>query len=78
MLVGLSQRELAKAAGLATSSVSRYETGLSTLRADSFGAILSVLRSRGIRFMEETDDVAMGVMLMRTADRLAHSTKTDN
>ena len=35
------------------------------LRADNLGAIMGVLRQRGIRFLEESDDVAMGVLLLR-------------
>jgi transcriptional regulator with XRE-family HTH domain len=65
VLVGLSQRELAAEAGLAASVVGRYEAGLSTLRSDSFGAILTVLRGRGIRFADETEEVAMGVFVLR-------------
>jgi transcriptional regulator with XRE-family HTH domain len=64
-LVGMSQRELATAAGLSTRSVAGYEAGLSMLRADNLGAIMGVLRQRGIRFLEESDDVAMGVLLLR-------------
>lgn len=65
-LVGLSQGELAVAAGLAKSSIGRYEAGLTALRSDTLGAILAVLRARGVRFVEETDEVAMGLLLMKT------------
>jgi transcriptional regulator with XRE-family HTH domain len=65
VLVGLTQRELASAAGLAASSVARFEAGRSTLRADSLGAILAVLKARGIRFVEETDEIAEGVVRVK-------------
>lgn len=67
MLVGLSQRDLAGEAGLAVSSIGRYEAGLSTLRADSLAAILEVLRRRGVRFIDPTDEVEAGVVLLRPA-----------
>ncbi len=35
------------------------------LRADNLGAIVAVLKRHGIRFLEETDEVEMGVMLLR-------------
>ena len=65
VLVGLSQRDLAGEAGLAVSSVGRYEAGLSTLRADSLAAILEVLRRRGVRFIDPTDEVEAGLVLLR-------------
>lgn len=71
VLVGLSQRELAAEAGLAVSSVGRYEAGLSTMRADSLGSILAVLRKRGVRFLEETGEVAMGILLLKEAPGIA-------
>lgn len=43
----------------------RYEKGHSMLRADSMGAIIGVLRGRGVRFVEATSIIAMGVVLMR-------------
>ena len=67
MLVGLSQRELAAEAGLAVSSVGRYEAGLSGLRSDSLAAIFKVLAKRGIRFVDPTDEVEVGLVLLRTA-----------
>jgi hypothetical protein len=64
-LAGLSQRELATEAGVAASSIGRYEAGLSRFRSDSFEAILGALRRHGIRFIDETPEVAMGVYLIR-------------
>ena len=61
----MTQGELAEAAGLAKSSVGRYEAGLAGLHSNRFGAILAVLRERGVRFVEETDEVAVGVLLLR-------------
>ena len=63
----MSQRELATEAGLAVSSVGRYEAGLSGLRSDSLAAILRVLAKRGIRFVDPTDEVEAGLVLLRTA-----------
>lgn len=62
----MSQRELAAEAGLAVSSVGRYEAGLSGLRSDSLAAILNVLAKRGIRFVDPTDEVEAGLVLLRT------------
>ena len=67
VLVGLSQRELATEAGLAVSSVGRYEAGLSGLRSGSLAAILKVLAKRGIRFVDPTYEVEVGLVLLRTA-----------
>lgn len=67
VLVGLSQRELAAEAGLAASSVGRYEAGLSTMRANTFSAIIKVLKRRGVRFLDETSEIEMGVYLSRAA-----------
>jgi hypothetical protein len=65
VLVGITQRELATEAGLDRSLIARYEAGLSLLRADSFGAILVVLRNYGVHFVEESEKVEMGVQLVR-------------
>lgn len=65
MLVGMTQGQLAEAAGLAKSSVGRYEAGLAGLHSDSFGAILAVLSECGVRFVEKTDEVEVGVLLLR-------------
>ena len=67
VLVGLSQRDLAAEAGLAVSSVGRYEAGLSGLRSDSLAAILGVLARRGVRFIDPTDEVEAGLVLLRIA-----------
>ena len=48
------------------SSVGRYEAGLSGLRSDSLAAILVVLAKRGIRFVDPTDEVEMGLVLLKT------------
>ena len=69
VLVGLSQRDLATEAGLAVSSVGRYEAGLSGLRSDSLAAILKVLARRGIRFIDPTDEVEAGLVLLRARPR---------
>jgi predicted transcriptional regulator len=65
VLVGLSQRELAALARIGTSTIARYEAGLSDLRGSSFDAILTVLRQRGIRFVDSTDEIAMGIVMLR-------------
>lgn len=65
VLVGLSQRELATEAGLAVSSVGRYEAGLSGLRSASLAAILDVLRRHGVRFVDPTEEVEAGLVLLR-------------
>lgn len=64
-LTGLSQRELAVATGLSTRSIAGYEAGSSNMRSDNLGAVVTALRRRGIRFLEESDEVEMGVLLLR-------------
>ena len=65
VLAGITQQELAEAAGLTTASLARYESGASTMRTDSLGAIVTALREMGIRFVGETHDVALGVVLVK-------------
>jgi transcriptional regulator with XRE-family HTH domain len=75
VLIGLSQRELAAAAGVAIASIARYEAGTSTLRSNSFAAILTVFRAHGVRFVEETEEIAMGVLLLKEKLDTASSQK---
>jgi predicted transcriptional regulator len=77
-LVGLTQRQLAEAAGVNTSLIGRYEAGLTNLRSDNFNRILTALRGYGIRFIAETDDVAMGVLLLKPPSSPRKSTETKN
>lgn len=65
VLAGLTQRELAGEAGVAASSVGRYEAGLSSMRVDTLRAILVVLAKRGVRFVDETATIATGVLLIK-------------
>jgi len=64
-LAGLSQAELAAAAGIPRSSLARYEAGVRSLRLSTFEAIVAALRKHGVRFLEETDEVAMGVFITK-------------
>ena len=52
-------------AGVARTSVGRYEASLTGLHSNSSAAIIKVLNKRGIRFVEETDEVAAGVFLLK-------------
>lgn len=55
VLAGLSQVDLARLAGVAVSSLARYERGDRTIRSDTLAALLTVLRARGIQFGLEGD-----------------------
>jgi predicted transcriptional regulator len=71
VLAGLSQRELAATAGIGTSTIARYEAGLSGLRGVTFQRILDALRKHGIRFVDSTDEIEMGVVALRGSARQA-------
>ena len=66
VLLGLTQRDLAAEAGLAVSSIGRFEAGLTGLHSASLAAILSVLRKRGVRFLDPTDEIEAGLVLLRS------------
>lgn len=66
VLVGMTQRELAAAAGIDRSLVGRYEAGVTVLRSDNLAAILAVLRDRGIQFLGQDEEIAMGLALRRS------------
>lgn len=75
LVIGMSQRELAAAAGVATSSLSDYEAGRSTLRSDTFNAVLAVLRKHRIRFIDETDEIEMGFFVEKARASMPEATK---
>lgn len=72
MLAGLSQRELGAEADVATSVIGRYEAGHRGLHAKTLQSLVTVLHDYGVRFVEESDDVVVGLMLVRGkgADKL--------
>jgi hypothetical protein len=43
----------------------RYERGETNAQIDTLDAILRALRAHGIHFLEETDTISMGVVLMK-------------
>ena len=64
VLVGLSQKELAAEAGVSATVIGRYKSGATTLRSNSLDAILTALRRNGVRLVDPTEEVAMGVVLL--------------
>lgn len=49
-LLGMTQRELAKAAGLAQGTIATLETGKRTPTRSNLAAVVAALQRRGIRF----------------------------
>lgn len=72
VLAGLSQRELGLEADVARSIIGRYEAGHRGLHARTLEAIVTVLRDYGVRFVNGSDDVVVGLLLTKGkgADRL--------
>ena len=68
-LLGLTQQALAKEAGVALGSLTRYESGATQLRSGTLSALVGVLRRHGIRFVAGSDGVAEGVLLMESVTR---------
>lgn len=66
-LAGISQRQLAQEAGLNTSSIGKYEAGLTTMKGESFERVLGALRARGIRFLGATATTSMGLVVEKRA-----------
>jgi transcriptional regulator with XRE-family HTH domain len=64
VLAGLTQRECAHFAGIAVSSLARYETGLSNFRSNNLEAVLIVLLGRGVRFSEQVPGRSIGIYLI--------------
>ena len=47
------------------SLIDRYESGQLKLQSDSFAAILAALRRHGIRFVDESEEFGLGLVLLR-------------
>lgn len=71
ILVGLSQVELAKRAGVSAVVISRYERGIATPRIDKLLAIVDALSAMGISFIPENEKILDGVVRYRLPDSLA-------
>lgn len=61
-LLGWTQGQLGKAAGLSTAAVARIEGGMADARMSTLEAILDVLEARGIEFISDADG-SIGVVL---------------
>jgi transcriptional regulator with XRE-family HTH domain len=68
VLAGLTQSELAAAAGIAVSVLQAIEQGQSDPKLSTINAILSVLRSHGVDLVQETDRVAWGAVVNKGSD----------
>ena len=64
-LAGVSQRDLAKAAGVSRASIARYESGVANMRTDSLGALVVALRELRVQFVGETRDAELGLLLVK-------------
>lgn len=54
---------------MGVSSLGRYEAGMGSMRVDTLSAIVAVLRKHGIRFLDPTQEIVMGLALVRPAER---------
>lgn len=63
-LAGLSQAELAAAAGVSLKVVQRFESGSADPRLSSLQAMEDALRARSIEFVAPTDRHLGGVLLV--------------
>jgi len=68
VLAGLTQPELAAAAGIAPSVLGAIEQGRSDPKQSTVLAILDALKARGVELAPETDRVAWGVLVNRGSD----------
>ncbi|WP_420345606.1 helix-turn-helix domain-containing protein [Pelagibius sp.] len=64
-LVGMSQVELAEAAGVGRSTVADFERGAREPQPESLAALRKALEAAGIEFLEETRTRGVGVCLRR-------------
>ncbi len=69
ILAGLSQADLAAAAGIGIATLSRYERGESNPRSDKLNAIVGALQAHDIQFVTETDTVAEGILRVKRPHR---------
>jgi transcriptional regulator with XRE-family HTH domain len=69
-LAGLSQSEVASKAGIGARSFGRYEKGLSKLIDRNFSRLASLLQRHGIGFIQQDEDLALGVCLLHGAPSL--------
>jgi transcriptional regulator with XRE-family HTH domain len=70
-LLGLSQAQLAKRAGVAPVVISRYERGVGTPRIDNLLAIVDALATMGVSFVPEDDRILDGVIRHRSPGTVA-------
>lgn len=68
VLAGLTQPELAAAAGIASSVLGAIEQGRSDPRQSTVLAIVDALKARGVELVPETDRVAWGVHVNRGSE----------
>lgn len=75
-LARLSQTELAAEARVGVATLRRYENGRSKARADTLDAVVRALRAHGIVFVDEDDQIEMGVLLLKDRPRGGKRTKS--
>jgi transcriptional regulator with XRE-family HTH domain len=77
VLAGLTQPELAAAAGIAPSVLGAIEQGRSDPRLSTVLAILDALKARGVELAPETDQVAWGVHVSKGSEAAAALRRPD-
>lgn len=68
VLAGLSQEELADAAGIPLGTLKNLEQGRADPRHSTVLALIDTLAKRGVRFMMESDRIAWGVYVERDSE----------
>ncbi len=68
VLAGMSQPELAAAAGIAVSVLQAIEQGRSDPRLSTVLALVDALKARGINLVPETERVAWGVLVTKGSE----------
>ncbi|WP_043342001.1 helix-turn-helix transcriptional regulator [Belnapia moabensis] len=68
VLAGMSQPELAAAAGIAVSVLQAIEQGRSDPRLSTVLALVDALKARGINLVPETEQVAWGVLVTKGSE----------
>ena len=68
MLLGMSQRDLARLSGISCGALQRLESGRVSSRLATYDAVVRALAEHGIRFLEATGTVAGGIYLLQSSE----------
>lgn len=64
-LAGMTQQELAEAAGVTVNTVRAMEQGKSNPRLSTVNALIQALRTKGVELLDEDARISMGVVLLK-------------